>query len=117
MQYSGTENNITSSTVKEAALFVSKLFTNPLFANLFFHNYVHTQTGIQAAQELIQNMSVSSSDAEIVLIAGWFHDTGYCTKYTGHEEVSKGIAQSFLLNQGWLLKITCASMRSLFPRP
>ncbi|PSR56428.1 hypothetical protein AHMF7605_24475 [Adhaeribacter arboris] len=101
MHYPSSENYTFSAIIEEAASFVTKLFASPLFANLFFHNYEHTQTVVLAARELIREMSLSDSETEIVLLACWFHDTGYCTQYTGHEEVSKGIAQAFLLNQGW----------------
>jgi len=37
---------------------------------------------------------------EILLLAAWFHDTGYTTTANGHEERSAGIAERFLKAEG-----------------
>lgn len=61
-----------------------------------YHNLTHTQYVVKAAKKIISNSDLSPNEKEIVIIAAWFHDTGYFTNITDHENESAKIADLFL---------------------
>jgi uncharacterized protein len=67
--------------------------------NLPFHNYSHTSRVVEAVMEIAALETVGSQELEVMLLAAWFHDTGYSSRYDGHEAVSKEVALTFLKKQ------------------
>jgi len=61
-----------------------------------YHNLTHTQYVVKAAKKIISKSDLSPNEKEIVIIAAWFHDTGYFTNITDHENESAKIADLFL---------------------
>jgi len=78
-----------------------KLLLHPKCVALPFHNIVHTQEVVQQAKLIGENMRLSLNELELVIIAAWFHDTGFCEKYKGHEAVSIRLAKDFLQKQNY----------------
>lgn len=66
---------------------------NPYFV---YHNLAHTQRVVRKSYELINESDLSDNDKEDLIIAAWFHDTGFTKTIDGHEAVSAEIAKSFL---------------------
>ena len=64
-----------------------------------YHNLSHTQRIVKYTKELIENENVNENDAENLLIAAWFHDTGFIEGADNHEEKSAEIASKFLKEQ------------------
>ncbi|MDX1627593.1 MAG: DUF5706 domain-containing protein [Fulvivirga sp.] len=56
--------------------------------NYYYHNLEHTQEVVKAAIEIGQESNLSNEDLENVLIASWFHDTGYSCGTESHENES-----------------------------
>ncbi|MXV51968.1 hypothetical protein GS399_13375 [Pedobacter sp. HMF7647] len=83
--------------VREIERFVRELFLEKLPDDMYFHNLTHTQYVVNAVTEIGFYSNVSRRDMLILRIASWFHDTGYCFEYSGHEERSIGVASSFLI--------------------
>lgn len=81
--------------------YVFDLFKNSLSQDAVYHNFNHTLQVVEASQEIAVAEKVSDSDLEILLIAAWFHDTGYVKGYEKHEEESKKIAKEYLLEHGF----------------
>lgn len=80
--------------------FVSNLLKDKL-SNLYsYHNFNHTLTVVTAVKELCKKEEVSDSDKEVLIIAAWFHDTGYVHGYDNHEKESVKIATAFLKEKG-----------------
>ena len=52
---------------------------------LIYHKYGHTVDVVNAAEEIALGSDLSNGDREILLIAAWFHDTGYLVQHEGHE--------------------------------
>src|SRR6218665_517860 len=77
--------------------FVFQLLKDKLSISYSYHNFNHTQRVVTAAKTLIQNEKISPDEAEIILIATWFQDTGYIKTIQNHEEESIIIARDFLL--------------------
>ena len=65
-----------------------------------YHNIDHTIDVVAACEEIALASEVSEKKLEIILIAAWFHDTGYYLGCCDHEKESAAIAQQYLLKEG-----------------
>lgn len=86
---------------KDVKSFVFDLFKNSLDSRLVYHNYNHTSRVVQAANEMANAENLKAKDVELLLIAAWFHDTGYIEGGKNHEEKSKEFASQFLKGKGF----------------
>lgn len=76
--------------------FVCNLLKDKL-SNLYcYHNFNHTSSVVNATIELCAEENMNEEETELLLIAAWFHDTGYTHGYENHEEESTKIATAFL---------------------
>jgi predicted metal-dependent HD superfamily phosphohydrolase len=86
--------------IEQSEDFVSNLLKDKL-SNLYsYHNFNHTFTVVNAVKELCKKEDVSSHEKEMLLVAAWFHDTGYIDGYENHEQESVKIATAFLKEKG-----------------
>lgn len=67
---------------------------------LYFHNRQHTEHVFLAATEIALLTNLPQNEILPLQLAALFHDTGYLYDYSGHEEKSKLIAATFLLQNG-----------------
>lgn len=82
--------------IEQSEDFVSNLLKDKL-SNLYsYHNFNHTLTVVNAVKELCKKEEVNDDEKKMLLIAAWFHDTGYITGYENHEKESVKIASAFL---------------------
>jgi predicted metal-dependent HD superfamily phosphohydrolase len=82
--------------VKQSEDFVSNLLKDNL-SNLYsYHNFNHTFNVVNAVIKLCEKEKVEDKDKEMLLVAAWFHDTGYLNGVENHEEKSVKIATEFL---------------------
>jgi predicted metal-dependent HD superfamily phosphohydrolase len=79
-----------------AEKYVFSLLTKELSSDYFYHSLNHTQRVVNATKELIVGENISKVDANILLLAAWFHDVGYVRGVESHEESSVRIATNFL---------------------
>ncbi len=82
--------------LKNAELYVVKLFKESTSDRLPYHNLKHTIDVVNNAKEIAKNSDVSKSDKYVLLIAAWFHDTGYLSSYNNHEDESVKLCSAFL---------------------
>lgn len=87
------ENNIILSKAEE---FVTEILQSLDSSKLTYHNFDHTKMVVDAAIEIGQAEKLSEDEMETVLLAAWFHDTGFRDTYDGHELRSSAIAEEFL---------------------
>jgi HD superfamily phosphodiesterase len=80
--------------------YTSNLLRSQLPDTFVYHNLGHTQRVVNNANELINGENVSGADAENLLIAAWFHDTGYIKDTKNHEKHSVIVASDFLKEHG-----------------
>jgi len=85
---------------KKVKSFVFDLFKNKLPLQVVYHNFEHTSKVVEAVNEIAIGESISEDDLEVLLLAAWFHDTGFIQGYDNHEEKSKAIAHKFLTENG-----------------
>ena len=76
--------------------YVFSLLTKELNASYLYHNLSHTQRVVNATKELIVGENISEVDANVLLLAAWFHDVGYIKGAENHEEASVRIVRNFL---------------------
>lgn len=86
--------------IEQSEDFVGNLLKDKL-SNLYsYHNFNHTFTVVTAVKELCKKEDVEGDDKEALLVAAWFHDTGYVEGYENHEKASTKIAADFLREKG-----------------
>lgn len=86
--------------VEQAKDFVEKLFKDKLSSSYTYHNLNHTIDVVAAVNILVDAENIDPSDKEILLLAAWFHDTGYIKGCDNHEESSVVIVTDFLKEKG-----------------
>jgi HD superfamily phosphodiesterase len=75
--------------IDEASEYVKELFARIPHPKLHFHNLNHTKKVVERAREIAASVKPDETGTIIVLLAAWFHDTGYLTgPPLGHEELS-----------------------------
>ncbi|WP_017495221.1 Pycsar system effector family protein [Flavobacterium sp. WG21] len=86
--------------IEQSEDFVSNLLKDKL-SNLYsYHNFNHTLTVVNAVKELCKKEDVTAEQKEVLLVAAWFHDTGYINGYENHEQESVKIVTTFLKEKG-----------------
>ena len=77
--------------------FVSDLFLNKVDKTIRFHTLQHTQEVVAGSEKMADYYHLEDEDRFALLLAAWFHDTGYSSgKAIGHENVSNDLATKFL---------------------
>lgn len=85
-----------SEIIEKTKNYVVDLLDKQLDANYLYHNLRHTERVVKSTKELIDFYTLNSKDSEALLLAAWFHDTGYTISSTEHEDKSCVIAREFL---------------------
>lgn len=75
--------------------YVFNLFKDNLSLDFTYHNFMHTVKVVEAIKTLSAEEQISTDLQEKLLIAGWFHDTGYTKTVQGHEKESVNIAKQY----------------------
>lgn len=76
---------------------VIKIFESNPHPELTYHNLQHTTSVVATAETIIDYDQYNERIKALILIAAWFHDTGYLTTNgENHEAVSTEIAETFL---------------------
>ena len=74
--------------------FIDQHFTE----RICYHNIDHTLDVVAASEKIGRACKLSHEELEMVIIAAWFHDTGYYLGESDHEVQSAKIARDFLIN-------------------
>jgi predicted metal-dependent HD superfamily phosphohydrolase len=83
----------------EAEKYVVSYLNDNLDTSFVYHNLSHTQRVVGKVKELIEESSLTENEENRLLIAAWFHDTGFTKIINGHEKESVKIATAFLKSQ------------------
>ena len=77
--------------------FATDIFQNKVSKSFKYHNLDHTRQVVRATEEMADYYQLQPEDRNAVLIAAWFHDTGFSSgESKGHEAVSVEIVTRFL---------------------
>ncbi|MDB5252377.1 MAG: hypothetical protein JWP27_1546 [Flaviaesturariibacter sp.] len=86
--------------LNEAQAYVTEIFHKEVDPQFVFHNLEHTQQVARAADEIAAHYQIPEDDRFVLILAAWFHDTGFSSgKAEDHEKESLGIATEFLLSK------------------
>lgn len=86
-----------SPLIQDARSLVTELLTTKLSKSIKFHTLQHTQEVVAAAEKLATHEQLTEDDQLALIIAAWFHDTGYTSgQAKDHEIVSQQLATGFL---------------------
>lgn len=85
------------SLLQETKRFVTHFFATRVSPDFLFHNIGHTQYVVQSATIMADYYQLPEEERLVLMLAAWFHDTGYSSgSATHHEAVSKEIATGYL---------------------
>lgn len=87
--------------LQKAESYIFQLHKDTPFQQYSYHNYNHTLRVINGLNELILAENISSNDAEMLLLAGWFHDAGHYHNCDCHEQKGSEIVKQFLEEQNY----------------
>lgn len=82
--------------ITKAEQFVVQLFKDKLSSDYSYHNIEHTLRVVNAIKLLITHEELTADEQDALLLAAWFHDTGYVESCKMHEEVGTEISDHFL---------------------
>ncbi len=83
--------------LKDAEAFATDLFQAKVSKTVKFHTLEHTKDVLAACERMADFYHLPDEDRLALLIAAWFHDTGFSSgKADNHETVSAQIATDFL---------------------
>lgn len=90
-------NDLNKSLISAAEQYVVNLFTQKIGKEFSFHSFNHTREVVLHTELIAGNYELSEEDHTAVLLAAWFHDTGYAAGLKKHhEEESQKVATEFL---------------------
>ena len=82
--------------LEEISLFINNLLSTQLPPSFVYHNLSHTLDVVDYTKLISANYNLSQEEKDLLLIAAWFHDTGYIKETDNHEKRSVEIAEVFL---------------------
>ncbi|HMU44766.1 MAG TPA: DUF5706 domain-containing protein [Chitinophagaceae bacterium] len=86
-----------SLLLKDAEAYVTDLFVTKVSKSVMFHTIEHTKEVVAACEKMSEYYSIPDDDRVALLLAAWFHDTGYSSGQShDHESVSINLAKDFL---------------------
>ncbi|MFN8289019.1 MAG: DUF5706 domain-containing protein [Chitinophagaceae bacterium] len=90
-----------SQLIHDAQVLVTSLLQNKLSKSIKFHTLLHTQEVVSACQTLADYYKLGEEDRFALVLAAWFHDTGYTGgSSAGHEDRSIEFANEFMSQHG-----------------
>ena len=85
------------TVIKKAEHYVSNLFLEANTSGLFYHDFNHTLSVVEAVTTIAKALQLTAAETDILTVAAWFHDTGYLYTRNEHEALSCKIAQRALM--------------------
>ncbi|MBC7851154.1 MAG: phosphohydrolase [Chitinophagaceae bacterium] len=80
--------------------YVRQLFTSRIEESFSYHSIGHTEAVVKAALTMADYYKLSEEDRTALVLAAWFHDTGYSKgKAHDHETASQRHATNFLASK------------------
>ncbi len=87
--------------ISGAENFVTKLYAEKIDDTFKFHTFKQVQRKVKTAVRIAEGSNVSAAQIEILVLAAWFHDTGFTRVYEKHELLSAEIAREFLSDHNY----------------
>lgn len=81
--------------VNQAEQFVTQLYEEILPPFFVYHNLDHTKGVVEAIKKIAKYEQIPYEDTEKLLLAAWFHDTGYAKCVDNHEAAGVNFFEQF----------------------
>ena len=93
--------------IYEVGDYVRGLFKCHPRPNLFYHNLAHTESVVNHAIEIGFHYRLPEQDQTELIVAAWFHDTGYLIseETNNHEERGIGLMRKFMASRNIAEKV------------
>ena len=86
-----------TALLQDAQVLVTDLLSNKLSKSIRFHTLLHTQEVVAACEKLADYHQLGEDDKTALIVAAWFHDSGYTSgEAKDHETRSIEIVTEFL---------------------
>ncbi|MBV6439668.1 MAG: HD family phosphohydrolase [Haliscomenobacteraceae bacterium CHB4] len=82
--------------LQETELYISDYFAKHISPEYVFHDFEHTVQTVAAARVIGEGFQLDDREMLLLVLATWFHDTGYSEGPKDHEERSCNNADHFL---------------------
>lgn len=89
-----------SDILEQVRTHVHSIFKLHKHSNFVYHNERHTQDVVKAAKILGRSYDLNEEDLMVLLVAAWFHDSGYFEDPGNHEIKGAQQAQKYLRSLG-----------------
>lgn len=93
--------SISGTVLIKVSKHVNEVFDRKSTIAAMYHNFDHTLDVVANVKEIAKAMELSGEKTEVIIIAAWFHDTGYLFSPKDHEERSVKLATTFLKKIGY----------------
>jgi len=94
-------NETNSQLLAAVRAYVTDIFQHKVPPVFVFHSLEHTEDVVEGCSHMADYYSLADEDRLVLLLAAWFHDTGFQSgQAEGHEEVSVQTATHFLQSKG-----------------
>lgn len=96
-------NESNKSLISAAEQYVANIFSQKIGKDFTYHSFAHTREVVKRTELIAGNFELSEEDHTALIIAAWFHDTGYSAGFDKvHEEESQRLAEDFLKSRNAL---------------
>jgi predicted metal-dependent HD superfamily phosphohydrolase len=114
-----TESN--EELLQAARNYVTEIFTYQVKPELVFHSLNHTEEVVEACSYIAAHSELSEEDRLVLMLAAWFHDTGYVDgEASTHEQKSIELSSEFLSRRGvdekLIMRVTSAIEATRMPQ-
>ena len=92
---------VENSLLLEVEAYVTNFISEQVPKEYAYHDVQHTVSVVNDARQIGEIYELKEEDMETLILAAWFHDTGYDKGATDHEERSAKYAREYLLNRGY----------------
>ncbi|MEZ4966584.1 MAG: DUF5706 domain-containing protein [Saprospiraceae bacterium] len=86
----------TEQLLKETEEYIKDFYSKHISPDYVFHDLEHTAQTVAAAHTIAEGFKVNEREMLLLLVATWFHDTGYSEGPKDHEERSCKNVEKFL---------------------
>ncbi|MPQ46542.1 HD domain-containing protein [Marinifilum sp. N1E240] len=87
--------------IQKAEKYVTNLIEESFRPIFTYHNLEHTKNVVKHSGKIAAEIELSEEDTEILILAAWFHDSGYYEDFRTHEEISAKNARKFLTDNNY----------------
>lgn len=90
-------NESNEQLLNAARAYVTDIYHHRVKPEFVFHNLEHTDDVVEACSHMADYYQLHEEDRLVLMLAAWFHDTGYSSGTSeGHENASVQLATQFL---------------------